>query len=197
MTPRQRADNTTSDGLQHDAQSEQTDATVTTRHHDNQTATRSDETTGGVRFLPDQDVELFYRHAQRKYALSDSFNLDDEMVKNNLDDLLLALVAHRETETNGKELRRDLATLFNSHLSPGTVYPSLHDLDENDLLDIHELVQTKEYDIADTESVVEHLERAMRQHLVLGDLLQQAVAEINEQAAEANESDGVDIPSLR
>jgi transcriptional regulator, PadR family len=197
MTPQQRADNTTSDGLQHGAQSEHPDATAKTRHHDNQTATRSDETASEVRFLPDQDVELFYRHAQRKYALADSFTLDDDMVKNNLDDLLLALVAHREAETNGKELRRDLATLFNSHLSPGTVYPSLHDLDESDLLDIHELVQTKEYDIADTESVVEQLERAMRQHLVLGDLLRQAVAEINEQATQTDESDGVDIPSLR
>lgn len=197
MTPQQTAGNSDMNKRRRDSQSTQSDITATEQDSRNQTATRSDETVDGIRLLPDQDVELFYRRARRKHAPADSFRIDDDMIKNNLDELLLALVANREAETNGKMLRRDLSTLFNSHLSPGTVYPSLHALEEDDLLSIHELVQTKEYNIADNESVIEQLEGAMQQHLLLGELFRQAAAQLDEQAANDDSSDRLNISSLR
>jgi DNA-binding PadR family transcriptional regulator len=77
------------------------------------------------------------------------------------------LVALRDSDTHGKGLMEDLETVFDADLSPGTVYPRLHDLDD-DLLRVQELVRTKEYRIDDDEDARDRIEEAMRQHLALG-----------------------------
>lgn len=98
----------------------------------------------------------------------DDFEFDEELVKENLDEILLLLIALRERETHGKGLMEDLSGLFDAELSPGTVYPRLHHLADEELLEMHELVRTKEYHIDDEGGVEERLESAMRQHLALG-----------------------------
>jgi DNA-binding PadR family transcriptional regulator len=62
----------------------------------------------------------------------------------------------------------DLAGLFGADLSPGTVYPALHDLDDDELLRVHEMVRTKEYRIEDAEAAEAMVAEAMYQHLALG-----------------------------
>lgn len=108
----------------------------------------------------------------------EEFAFDDEIVKQSLDELLLLLVALRDGGTHGKGLMEDLATVFDSQLSPGTVYPRLHDLEEADLLEMHELVRTKEYRIDDRDEARERIGAAMRQHLTLGLFLQTALQEL-------------------
>ena len=98
----------------------------------------------------------------------DSFAFDESVVKGNLDEILLMLVALRDSDTHGKGLMEDLETVFDADLSPGTVYPRLHDLDDEDLLRVQELVRTKEYRIDDDEDARDRIEEAMRQHLALG-----------------------------
>lgn len=107
-----------------------------------------------------------------------SFSFDDEMVKNSLDELLLVLVALRSEQTHGKGLMDDLANVFDSRLSPGTVYPRLHELEEQDLLDVHELVRTKEYRIDDRDESRVTIQSAMTQHIALGYVLFSALEEL-------------------
>lgn len=97
-----------------------------------------------------------------------SFRFDEALVKNSLDELLLVLVAMRESETHGKGLMEDLSELFDARLSPGTVYPRLHDLEKEDVLEMHELVRTKEYRLEDSAESRSRVESAMCQHLALG-----------------------------
>lgn len=108
----------------------------------------------------------------------ESFEFDEEHVKHALDELLVVLVALRDGETHGKGLMDDLAELFDAQLSPGTVYPRLHELDDEGVLEVHELVRTKEYRIADTAAAKAEVEAAMSQHLALGLVLYAALEEL-------------------
>ncbi|GAB3670820.1 helix-turn-helix transcriptional regulator [Halopiger thermotolerans] len=108
---------------------------------------------------------------QVRGALStDDVRFDEALIKENLDEILLMLIALRE-ETHGKELLSDLTHLFDATLSPGTVYPALHDLKEEEVLAMHTKVRTKEYSIDDEAYVREAVEQTMRQHLAFGLLL--------------------------
>jgi DNA-binding PadR family transcriptional regulator len=89
-------------------------------------------------------------------------------VKGNLGEILLTLIQSRSAETNGKRLMEDLSRVFDADLSPGTVYPKLHQLEEDGLLERHELVQTKEYKIDKPDTARDRIAARMRQHLVLG-----------------------------
>lgn len=109
------------------------------------------------------------------------FTFEEEMVKGSLDELLLVLVALREEGTHGKGLMEDLSTLFDARLSPGTVYPRLHEMSEEGDLEMHELVRTKEYQIDDHEQAREQAVAAMHQHLALGLFLRAALEEFPEQ----------------
>ncbi|QLD87615.1 helix-turn-helix transcriptional regulator [Natronomonas salina] len=102
---------------------------------------------------------------------------DEDLVKYSLDELLLVLILLRDGETHGKGLMADLSDLFDARLSPGTVYPRLHDLEEDDVLEMHELVRTKEYRIEDHDEVRARLETAMTQHLALGFIFSEALEE--------------------
>ncbi|MFQ3318755.1 MAG: hypothetical protein ACI8UR_002347 [Natronomonas sp.] len=107
----------------------------------------------------------------------ESFAFDEEQVKLSLDEILLVLVALRESETHGKGLMDDLAALFDAQLSPGTVYPRLHELEEDDILEMHELVRTKEYRLDDPDAARARVESAMQQHLALGFIFYSALQE--------------------
>ena len=72
----------------------------------------------------------------------------------------------------------DLEAVFGADLSPGVVYPRLHELEEEGLLEVQELVRTKEYRIADGERVRERIEGAMRQHLALAAVFRNGVGRI-------------------
>lgn len=106
-------------------------------------------------------------------------DIDDGLVKQSLSPLLLLLVGLRTDDAHGKGIMDDLTRFFGADLSPGTVYPALHDLDEDGLLEMHELIQTKEYRIDDEAAARATLEEAMQQHLALGFVFQQALDELD------------------
>ncbi|WP_336133429.1 helix-turn-helix transcriptional regulator [Natronomonas amylolytica] len=108
----------------------------------------------------------------------ESFQFEEDLVKHSLEELLLVLVALRDADTHGKGLMDDLSTLFDARLSPGTVYPRLHDLEDEEILEMHELVRTKEYRIDDAEAAREQIQAAMRQHLTLGFVFYSALQDI-------------------
>ncbi|WP_178916884.1 helix-turn-helix transcriptional regulator [Natronomonas gomsonensis] len=102
-------------------------------------------------------------------SVADSgFSFGESYVKTSLDELLLALVGLRTSDTHGKQLLDDLASEFDTVLSPGTVYPRLHGLCDGDVLEQRELVKTKEYTLADEDAARGQVAEAARQHLALG-----------------------------
>ncbi|TYL38415.1 PadR family transcriptional regulator [Natronococcus pandeyae] len=105
------------------------------------------------------------------------FQFDEAIVKENLEDILLLLVALHDG-THGKQLLSDLSRIFETELSPGTVYPCLHDLEERGVLTMHAKVQTKEYSIEDEEYVRAAVERTMVQHLAFGLLLSELLPQL-------------------
>jgi hypothetical protein len=107
----------------------------------------------------------------------DSFSFEETHIKSSLDELLLSLVSLRSADTHGKQLLDDLAQEFDTILSPGTVYPRLHELCDEGVLEQRELVKTKEYTLADAETAKSNVAAAARQHLALGMVLRAALDE--------------------
>lgn len=126
----------------------------------------------------DQAADAILEEVVQGTISDEGFEFADETVKDNLNSVLLTLVAGRSADSNGKHLMDDLGRAFDSDLSPGTVYPKLHDLEEAGLLEKHELVRTKEYDIADAERFRERITEQMRQHLALGMYFHHALEEL-------------------
>ncbi|MFQ3320679.1 MAG: hypothetical protein ACI8UR_000308 [Natronomonas sp.] len=104
-----------------------------------------------------------------------TFTFEESHVKSSLDELLLSLVGLRSSDTHGKQLLDDLAGEFDTVLSPGTVYPRLHELCDDEILEQRELVQTKEYMLADRDEVRNEIATAARQHLALGMVMHAAL----------------------
>jgi len=104
-----------------------------------------------------------------------AFAFDEGVVKHSLDELLLVLVALHGDGTHGKQLMDDLERLFDARLSPGTVYPRLHDLEAEGAVDVREMVRTKEYTVDDADAARERVRDAMHQHLAVGRFLQAAL----------------------
>jgi hypothetical protein len=102
-------------------------------------------------------------------------NAPETVVTQSLDELLVALIELRDDETHGTGLMEDLGRLFDVQPSPGTVYPRLHELEAEGTLSRHDLVQTKQYSIADEDEAVDLIERAMYQHLTVGLFLRAAL----------------------
>ena len=96
------------------------------------------------------------------------FSFQEDRIKGSLDELLVMLTAVRSSETHGKRLIDDLDEEFDTKLSPGTVYPRLHDLCDDGPLERRELVRTKEYTIDDGAAARDTVASAARQHLALG-----------------------------
>ena len=107
----------------------------------------------------------------------ETFGFEETHVKSSLDELLLSLVALRTTDTHGKQLLDDLAEEFDTILSPGTVYPRLHELCDEDVLQQRELVKTKEYTLEDAADAEARVAEAARQHLALGMILRATLEE--------------------
>ena len=99
---------------------------------------------------------------------SDRFTFDEDRIKGSLDELLMVLVGVRSSGTHGTQLIEDLDEQFDTRLSTGTVYPRLHDLCDEGVLERRELVRTKEYSISDTDDLRETVAESARQHLALG-----------------------------
>jgi len=106
---------------------------------------------------------------------AEAFSFEETHVKSSLDELLVSLVALRSADTHGKQLLDDLAQEFDTILSPGTVYPRLHDLCDADRLEQRELVKTKEYTLDDADGARNDVAEAARQHLALGMVLRAAL----------------------
>ncbi|WP_299269776.1 helix-turn-helix transcriptional regulator [Halorientalis sp.] len=123
------------------------------------------------------DPEQVLSSVMERLAVEESFEFDDEIVKQNLDEILIALIALRDG-THGKALIDDLSRLFDAQLSPGTVYPRLHDIEGDDVLSMHELVRTKEYSVADEDAAQSQIEQAMYHHLALGLFLHDSLDEL-------------------
>ena len=101
--------------------------------------------------------------------------VDNGLVTESLDEILLAMIASSSNETHGTGLMEELERQFDVQLSPGTVYPRLHELEADGTLEVHELVQTKQYSISDRSAAKSQIERAVQQHLALGMFLQAAL----------------------
>ncbi|MEF8772198.1 PadR family transcriptional regulator [Halodesulfurarchaeum sp.] len=83
--------------------------------------------------------------------------IHDEILKTHLDDLLLVLIATREGAC-GKTLRSDLFSI-GYEISPGTLYPHLHALEDDGVLTMHEGVKIKEFKLSDRDEVHDRLEK--------------------------------------
>jgi len=101
--------------------------------------------------------------------------VDNGLVTESLDEILLAMIASSSTETHGTGLMEELERQFDVQLSPGTVYPRLHELEDDGTLAVHELVQTKQYSVSDRSAAKSRIERAVQQHLAMGMFLQTAL----------------------
>ena len=112
---------------------------------------------------------------------ADRLRVDHGLVTQSLEELLLMLVGLRTNDASGKGIMEDLDRFLGAQPSPGTVYPTLHDLEERGLLDVHELVQTKEYLIDDEGAAAQALREAARQHRAMGQLFQRALDDIGDE----------------
>ena len=112
---------------------------------------------------------------------ADRLRVDHGLVTQSLEELLLMLVGLRTNDASGKGIMEDLDRFLGTQPSPGTVYPTLHDLEERGLLDVHELVQTKEYLIDDEGAAAQALREAARQHRAMGQLFQRALEDIGDE----------------
>jgi DNA-binding PadR family transcriptional regulator len=112
---------------------------------------------------------------------ADRLRVDHGLVTQSLEELLLMLVGLRTNDASGKGIMEDLDRFLGVQPSPGTVYPTLHDLEERGLLDVHELVQTKEYLIDDEGAAAQALREAARQHRAMGQLFQRALEDIGDE----------------
>jgi hypothetical protein len=99
---------------------------------------------------------------------SNQFAYEDAHVKSSLDELLISLIALRDADTHGKQLLDDLGEQFDTMLSPGTVYPRLHDLCEAGAPAQRALVKPNACGLDDVEGAQSEVAAAARQHLALG-----------------------------
>ena len=132
----------------------------------------------GSRTEPTERTEAVVEETASALFDGRRLSVDEGLVKQSLPELLAALVELRSSETHGKGVMDDIEEFFGVDLSPGTVYPVLHDLEEEGLLSMHELVQTKEYSVEDAEATAEMLRRTMGQHLALGLVFRRALGEL-------------------
>ena len=109
-----------------------------------------------------------------------TLSIDEGLVKQALPELLTTLVQMRTGESNGTSVMDDLEEYFGADLSPGTVYPMLHELADEGPLSVHELVQTKEYSVEDANAARKQLTAAMDNHLALGFIFRRALEEFDD-----------------
>lgn len=154
--------------VREDTAEDETDVTIAQLYNDLAGTDGTDDPSHEVRHAPEQHSETILRDVLSELFDDQHFWFEETAIKEDLDEILLLLIAHRAANTHGKSLMGDLASLFGARLSPGTVYPRLHELEEAGLLRVQELVKTKEYRIKDAEQMCNRVESTMKQHLALG-----------------------------
>jgi len=85
--------------------------------------------------------------------VSTNNGLLDVFVKRELNTIVLALLA--EEPMCGRELKLAIFKHFNVLLSSGTLYPLLHDLEKENLLQCHNGIKTKTYRPTDEKKIRE------------------------------------------
>lgn len=100
-------------------------------------------------------------------------------MKDSLQELLLALILISEEDTHGKGLMQNLSNSLNTNVSPGTMYPELHRLHEDGVLEQYDLVQTKAYHINDSQAARERLITSSQAHFLIGQILRNAVEQLD------------------
>ncbi|MCQ4333897.1 hypothetical protein KM295_10470 [Natronomonas sp. F2-12] len=106
---------------------------------------------------------------------SEQFSYERAQVLSSLEEVLVSLIVLQNRDPNGKQLLDTLAEDLDITLSPGTVYPRLVALCEDDLLKRRELVKTIEYRFDDSDKARSNVAAAARQHLALGLLFRTVV----------------------
>jgi DNA-binding PadR family transcriptional regulator len=114
----------------------------------------------------DRELDELVETVEAMLPVEDLY-VEESIIKEELPEMLLVLISIHG-EAHGKELISDLARLSGEQLSPGTVYPVLHDLEEEGLLSLHKKVRTKEYSIADEQAAQAAIERSMLRHMGFG-----------------------------
>jgi hypothetical protein len=150
-----------------DSSDENSSVTVSRLQSEMSTSTKQEDTTTVTEIVDEVETRLF----------EGGFEFGEAHVKSSMDELLLSIVALRSSDTHGKQLLDDLGQEFDTVLSPGTVYPRLHDLCDEGLLQQRELVKTKEYVLEDPAAARTEVADAARQHLALGMVLHAALEE--------------------
>lgn len=79
-----------------------------------------------------------------------------------LEEILLLLIMNKDG-ASGKDLMSGLNNIFGVELSSSTVYPRLHDLEEEGLLSINEHIRTKEYLIDDEQRANVRISKKLKQ----------------------------------
>lgn len=99
----------------------------------------------------------------------------DTRIKATCDEILLAFISLRDSDTHGQQLIRDFEEQFGTVLNHGSVYPPLYGLCEDGRLEQRELVHSKEYVFADSDAARSDIVAAVRQHFAFGRLLETAL----------------------
>lgn len=141
---------------------------------------RADGTAEGDEEDPAAEIDAILSETARKLFGREELHVDDGLVKQSLDELLVIMIALRTKDANGKGIMGDVNRFFGTKLSPGTVYPALHDLEADDLLEVRELVQTKEYFLDDADAARARIREAMQQHLAMGFLFRRILDEFDD-----------------
>jgi DNA-binding transcriptional ArsR family regulator len=104
--------------------------------------------------------------------------INDEIVTEHVDPILILLVAARGGAC-GKELLQDIRRLFGTDLSPGTVYPHLADLADNDVLEMQRLSKRKMYYLSDSKTALARVDHAVDQLLLFSLVLKTLLSDCN------------------
>lgn len=109
--------------------------------------------------------------------------LEKDPVRSVLDDVALAIVARRQP-VSGKEVI-DALNEHGLYFSPGTVYPTLHDMRDEGVLDVREVTKEKLYTVADSEDADERLLDATRELLGVAEFVARETPTAEKELTEA------------
>jgi DNA-binding transcriptional ArsR family regulator len=111
--------------------------------------------------LTDDDVAML----NRWLGDDELRTISDEIVTEHINQILLLLIAVRDGAC-GKDLLQDVRQLFGTDLSPGTVYPHLSDLADDDILELQKLRKHKLYSLSNPAAVFNEIDQAVDQLLL-------------------------------
>lgn len=139
-----------------------------------------DEQKGVVELIDPDFDSADYEKLFKQVGSVDNIDYDDKIVKTVLDEVILMLILSRNM-ANGQEIISDIHKTFNTQLSPGTVYPVLHNLADDDILEKKDFVRTKEYEVKDRSDVAGELNRKATQMLMVGLVMKNTALDIESQ----------------